>query len=90
MDLLKSLIELITSFFKNSTAKKKEELSLATKTEIAVVETIRATENAVAVQQQQRTQEAVTSVKEQQRAESKKQSTLPLEEQLDNQFGDDS
>ena len=37
MELLKALLALITSFFQSKTAKSKEEISLADKTEEAVV-----------------------------------------------------
>lgn len=89
MDLITSIIALITSFFQHSTAKKVEEVKLADKTEQAVVETIRASGNATVLQQQQTTQEALEKVRENQKEERKNQSKKTLDDQLDDAFGSD-
>ena len=89
MELIKALIALVTSFFQNSTAKKKEEVKLADVTEKAVVENIRATANAEAVQQTQKTQEALEELHVKQKEERIEQTKKSLDDQLDNAFGSD-
>lgn len=89
MELLKSILTLITSFFQSKTAKSKEEVTLADKTEEATVEKIRASENAKVVQQQQETQKALDDLHVKQTEKKVEESKKPLDEQLDNQFGSD-
>lgn len=90
MDWLKSLIALITSFLQNSTTKKVEELKLATVTEKAVVESIRASSNAQAVEQIVNVTQAVHEVEVAQTKQLAKETVKPLNVQLDDQFGSNS
>lgn len=88
-NLIKSLFELITSFFANSTATKKKEVVLAEVTEKAVVEEIRATTNAVVVEQVVKTAKAVAKVRKTAQKRKAASSKKPLDEQLDDQFSQD-
>jgi len=86
VEIVKKILDFLTSFFRNSTAKKVEEVKLAEKTEEAVVEKIRATSNAQVIQQQEKTQEALEEViKKQQKAKPKKRNKKTDDEQ----FGSD-
>lgn len=87
MELIKALLALITSFFQNSTAKKKEEVSLTDVTEKAVVEEIRASTNARVVQQQQQTNKELDILHTNQQESKRKSDKKTLDEQLDDQFG---
>lgn len=89
MEIVKAILAFITSLLNRSTAKSVEEVKLADKTEQAVVETIRATQNAEAVQQHQKTAEAVQEVREKQKQERVEAAKKPLDEQLDDAFGQD-
>lgn len=84
MEIIKAILALITSFFENSTQKKKEELKLADETETAVVQTIRASSNATAVQQQEKISEKLEVLEVLQKAERKKVKETPDD---DAQFG---
>ena len=59
MEFVKSIINLLISFFQNKTANTKKEVALADAKEEAVVEKIRANSNAHAVQQHEATQDAL-------------------------------
>jgi len=89
MELLKALLALITSFFQSKTAKSKEEISLADKTEEAVVEKMRATQNAEALAQQQKIDQSLAQLDKKQKEELRIQEQKTLDEQLNDQFGKD-
>lgn len=89
MEFVKLLLNLITSFFQNSTAKTKKEVTLADAESNSVVQTIRATENAKAVEQQIKAQQAADAAVEKHNKEVKKAEQKSLDEQLDDQFGSD-
>jgi len=89
MELLKKLLDLLTSWFQNKTAKTKEEITLADKTEEATVEKIKATANAIAVDNQQILEHNLAKLREEQKAKQLEEEKKSLEEQLDNQFGKD-
>lgn len=89
LNLIKSLFELIASFFANSTAAKKKEVVLAEVTEKAVVEEIRATTNAVVVDQVVKTAKAVAKVRKVAQKRKAASAKKPLDEQLDDQFSQD-
>lgn len=87
MELIKAIIALITSFFQNSTQKKKQEVKLADAVEVAVVEKIRATENAKAVEQQVVIREALEELNKTHREEREHAKTDANAD--DSQFGSD-
>lgn len=87
MELLKKLLDLLTSWFQNKTAKTKEEITLADKTEEATVEKIRATANAKALETQQILEQNLAKLREEQKAKQVEEEKKPLDEQLDDQFG---
>ena len=89
MELIKKIITLITSFFQNSTAKKKEDISLAEVTETAVVETIRATQNSAVIQQKENVEIKLKALQTKQKEEAKKEEVKSVDEQFDEQFGQD-
>jgi hypothetical protein len=84
MEYVKLIIALITSFFQNSTQKKKEELKVADAVEVAVVEKIRATSNANVIQQQSKIEEKLEELAVVQKEERKKVKETPND---DEQFG---
>jgi CO dehydrogenase/acetyl-CoA synthase alpha subunit len=84
MEYVKLILQFLTSFFQNSTQKKKEELKLADTTETAVIETIRATTNAKAVTQQQEVQNVIAEVAKKQAVERAEVKAKPDD---DKQFG---
>jgi hypothetical protein len=90
MDLIKSFFALVTSFFTNSTAKKKEELSLADTTEKAVVEEIRATANVVAVEQLTKLNEDLAILKKQYKKDKVENAKKSLDDQINDQFSKDN
>jgi hypothetical protein len=84
MEYVKLILQFLTSFFQNSTQKKKEEVKLADATEIAVVEKIRATENAQAVKQHAKVEDALVEIREIHKEERAKAKIKPND---DEQFG---
>jgi predicted phage-related endonuclease len=87
MELLKKLLDLVKSWFENKTAKTKEDITLADKTEEATVEKIRATANAKALENQQILEQNLAKLHEEQKVKELEEEKKPIEEQLDNQFG---
>lgn len=89
MEIIKAIINLITSWFQKSTVETKKEVKLADAETKAVIETIRANENAKAVKQQERVQEAIKEVHTKYEEEGRKQQDMSIDDQLDDQFGRD-
>lgn len=87
MELLKKLLDLLTSWFQNKTANTKEEITLADKTEEATVQKIKATANAMAVDNQQILEHNLAQLRKEQKAKQVEDEKKPLDEQLDEQFG---
>lgn len=85
MEWVKLIIQFITSFFNNSTQKKKEEVKLADAVEELAVEKIRATSNAQAVQQQAKVQDALDKLEEKHKEERQDAKQNPKAD--DQQFG---
>lgn len=85
MEIIKSIINLLLSFFQHKHQVAKNESDLAAKTEEAVVEKIRASENAAAVQQRQRTDEALVKLDQKHKEERDEAKADPKAD--DNQFG---
>lgn len=87
MEIIKSILALISSFFQSKKAEsviKAKEVSI---TETAIVETIRATENAVALEQKIKLETELHNLEQQQKVVTETQSKKPINEQLDEQFG---
>ncbi len=89
MEWVKLILNFITSFFNNSTQKKKEEVKLADATTTAVIETIRANENVIAVQQQEKIQEQLEELQVVQKKERKNAKAKPIRDRVNDQFGSD-
>lgn len=85
MKWVKLILNFITSWFNNSTQKKKEEVKLADAVEELAVEKIRATSNAQAVQQQMKVQAALDKLDEKHKEERKDAKENPKVD--DDQFG---
>lgn len=89
MELLKTILTLVLSFFQNSTAKKREEAAMVSTIEKAVVQEIRASSNAEAIVQQQETQKALEEVREIHHQEKLTLDKKELNHQIDDVFGKD-
>lgn len=85
MEWVKLILNFITSWFNNSTQKKKEEVKLADAVEEMAVEKIRATSNAQAVQQQAKVQDALDKLEEKHKEERQDAKENPKAD--DDQFG---
>lgn len=85
MEWVKLILNFITSFFNNSTQKKKEEIKLADAVEELAVEKIKAVSNAQAVQQQVKVQDALDKLEEKHIRERKDAKENPKAD--DDQFG---
>jgi len=90
MTLINLIITFLTSFFKNSTAEKKKEVTLAEVTEKAVLQEIRANQNSVAVEQLEKTNVALEKVRKKQTEDTAKAKKKSVDAQFDDQFGQDS
>ncbi len=86
MEFLKSLIELITSWFKKSTAQTKADLTLAEATESATINEIKAESNAHAVQQLETIEEDLAKLRKKHKKEKQDAEQTNLED--NNPFGD--
>jgi hypothetical protein len=89
MELIKLIINLITSFFQHKTEVVKQENKVADEKEEVIVQTIRANTNAQVVEQIAETQEAVAKVEEKQTKENVVRKKKPLKDQVNDQFGQD-
>lgn len=89
MELLKTILALVASFFQNSIAKKKEDVAMVSTIEKAVVEEIRASANAEVIVQQQETQQALEEVRELHHQEKLILDKKELDQQIDDVFGKD-
>ena len=89
MEIFKSILALITSFFKSKTAQTTADVKLANAVETSTVETIAATSNATAVQAEQTASIAVQNLAKQQEVERKVVNAQPLSKRVDDQFGSD-
>ncbi len=89
MELIKTILNFLTSFFQNRTAASKKEVKLADAETKAVIETIRATENAKAVDHQQLVQDQLADLRVEQEKERVKVKKKSLRKRIDDQFGSD-
>ena len=89
MELIKSIIALITSFFQSKTASTKKEETLADVTKTATTETIRADANEDAINQKQHIENAVENLASVQKQKQQKESKKSIDDQFDDQFGQD-
>lgn len=89
MELIKSIIDLIISFFNNSTVKKKEEIGLADAKENAVINEIKASTNAKAIDQVNTTQQALNHSYDQHREEIEENQHKTIDEKIEDRFGSD-
>jgi hypothetical protein len=86
MEYVKLILQFLTSFFQNSTQKKKEEIKLADAVETSVVETIRATENAKVIEQKEKSDNALTEIRKVHKEERKKAAEEPDDEQFEKEW----
>lgn len=85
MEWVKLILNFVTSWFNNSTQKKKEELKLADAVEELAVEKMKSASNARAVQQQAKVQDALDKLEEKHKEERQHAKENPNAD--DEQFG---
>ncbi len=85
MELFKKILDLIISFLQGYSQKTKKETTLATETEIATVETIRAETNEAEIGQIQKTQYALKDLEKKHQTERK--NAKKNKNRDDDQFG---
>ena len=89
LDLLKSIITLITGYFTNKTVRTETENKIADVTKQAILEEVRADNNAVVVEQIIKTDALVSKVKTDFKIQNDIDNIKPLDTQLDEVFGND-